>query len=166
MKVSAPDRHGCFAESFQVIPSEGVESEFILRNISDGKCAFNSLSRDHLLITWFAIPPRGPSLSTPSLGITNLDTWARRTVQAAAFNSLSRDHIFVFIGCPHDTGGNLSTPSLGITSRRMRSCSSGSYMLSTPSLGITRRARIRLALNKEYLSTPSLGITWDRRKEA
>jgi len=151
---------------------------------------FNSLSRDHRLLrelegrifdhTAFQLPlsgsqvdsnnlqscdTSGPSLSTPSLGITGKDEVLRHlttkknlstpslgiTVQAVAqvvearydpaFNSLSRDHLVMLI-----LAGTIAVLFLFFQlplsgSRRERTCANRQFVfapdLSTPSLGIT-----------------------------
>jgi hypothetical protein len=54
-------------------------------------------------------------LSTPSLGITFVASVAQEGANEAAFNSLSRDHIISNASCEKLLWDILSTPSLGIT---------------------------------------------------
>ena len=61
---------------------------------SDGSGeTFNSLSRDHCVITFRVV----------------------YVIRNSAFNSLSRDHFTVIVACVLVTTPSLSTPSLGIT---------------------------------------------------
>jgi len=138
-------------------PSLGITRGFALVGQWCFDQSFNSLSRDHTLLSRGNRARKTSMLSTPSLGITKKRK--KTVVLSLAFNSLSRDHVALPCGRYGHTL-RLSTPSLGITDALHGLADLDHVDFQLPLSG-SRRASCsdRHLPETSILSTPSLGIT-------